>query len=478
MNISLAEAKILEETFAFSRKHKKTLYVVGGFLRDKLIKRKKANPDIDFYIRRNALSFGRALADHLRAGFVVLDKEHGACRVVKKAADKIYTLDFSDSRGASLELDLYHRDFTINSLAISLEDMLKPGAIDKYLIDRYCARIDIKKKIIRMVCDQAFDEDPLRILRSLSQSAMFDFKVEKQTLRLVKAKRVKLRAVSAERVRDELFKILDTDKAYESFLNMDKLGILDVLFPEFRPMRGVNQGPYHHLDIWKHSLESLRQMEMIIQAMSRQKAVKAYLEEEVSFGRRRKGLMKMACLLHDIGKPQTLRRRNGKFTFYGHDRRGMEISEGILRRLKLSNDEINALKKIVFWHLRPGYLADSQPISERAKFRYFRDAASEALAVLLVSLADQRSTRGRLTTPNSRQRHEDAVALLMKEYFQRQKEKKFTRLVNGNDLMRRFKLPPSKLIGKMLRDIDELTAIGKIKSKEEAFKAARRHIHA
>lgn len=121
-------------------------------------------------------------------------------------------------------------------------------------------------------------------------------------------------------------------------------------------------------------------------------------------------------------------------------------------------------------------MADNEPVSERAKFRYFRDAQNEAVSTLLISLADQRSTRGRLTTKQSREQHERAVAALLKEFFKKQKERKPERLVNGDDLMREFKLSPSPLIGKILRRLEELQAIGKIKTKELALKAAKRLI--
>jgi hypothetical protein len=131
---------------------------------------------------------------------------------------------------------------------------------------------------------------------------------------------------------------------------------------------------------------------------------------------------------------------------------------------------------MVFWHLRPGYLADNEEISPRAKFRYFRDTASEAVSVLLISIADQRSTKGPLTTDESRRQHEKTVFGLIKEYFRKKKEKKPKRIINGNDLINKFKLEPSPLIGKVLREIEELQAIGKVKGKKEALKIAEKII--
>src|SRR3989338_2221099 len=142
---------ILKETYNFSKARKVKLYLVGGALRDLLLGREKENPDFDFAIKKGALSFGRKLAEKLKSGFVVLDKEHGACRVVKKSVDKIYTLDFTDFRGATLEKDLLHRDFTINAIALELAKVFTEDTLDNSLIDPYCGQADLKKRIIRAV---------------------------------------------------------------------------------------------------------------------------------------------------------------------------------------------------------------------------------------------------------------------------------------------------------------------------------------
>jgi hypothetical protein len=131
---------------------------------------------------------------------------------------------------------------------------------------------------------------------------------------------------------------------------------------------------------------------------------------------------------------------------------------------------------MVLWHLRPGYLADNEKITPRAIFRYFRDSAQEAISILLLSIADQRATKGPLTSRESRIQHEKAVFGLIKEYFKRLKEKKPSRLVNGDDLIKKFKLSPSPLIGKVLRELEELQAIGKIKTRLEALKIAEKII--
>ncbi len=467
---------LLEAVNKFAKLKKAKLYLVGGYLRDILLKREKDNPDIDFAMQKKAINFGRLLSQELKAGFVVLDKENGCCRIVKRVKNKIYTLDFADFRGKTLELDLLHRDFTINALGLELEKMLRGSNLDKDLIDPHGAVKDLKLKVIRSINNQGFDEDPLRILRAFSLSAIFGFKINPQTLRLIKSKKDKLRDVSFERVRDELFKILDRPDSFKYLTQMDELKILRMIIPEIEVMRGVKQGPYHHLDVLRHSLESVRQFELLDQEIKRRADIQNYLNEAISADRKRRSLIKLGLILHDRGKPKAKRREGGKTKFHGHERIGLNITREIVKRLRLSNDELWSLEKMVFWHLRPGYLADSDKITPRAAFRYFRDTAKEGVSILLISIADQRSTRGPLTSDESRAHHERVSLDLIKEYFRRSKIKKIPKVINGDDLIRRFKIRPSPLIGKILAEIEELQAIGKIKTKEQAFAVAKKLI--
>jgi poly(A) polymerase len=465
---------LLTHTASFAGKKKVALYVVGGFLRDVILSREKENPDIDFSLVRGAIRFGRQLSGELRCGYVVLDKEHGCCRLVKKIGGSFCTLDFTDFRGPNLKDDLLHRDFTINAMAVELDAVVGGRCFDEGLIDPFGARKDLGRKLIRMVNPKAFKEDPLRILRAFSLACVFGFKIHPQTLRAIKTDAPKLAQVSLERIREELFKILESPDTHTFLAEMDRLKILPIVFPEIEMMRGVRQGPYHHLDVWKHSLETVRQLDMLLRQVSRNKDIHAYLDEVISSGRKRRGLLKLGALLHDIGKPKALRRKDGKMIFHGHERVGLGFTREIAKRLRLSNDETQALERMVMWHLRPGYLADNAQISSRAKFRYFRDTQEEGASVLLLSLADQRATCGPLTTKESRLQHEKGCSNLIKEYFRKKKERFPVRLVNGNQLMRSLKIPPSPVIGKILRELEELQVIGKVKTKKQALEAARR----
>lgn len=468
------ELALIKKVALFARKSKVELFLVGGVIRDKILKRERRNPDIDFCLKRGAIPFGRGLARFLKSGFVVLDQEHGACRLLYKAGDRMYTLDFTDFRAATIEEDLRRRDFTINSLAIKIEDVSKGTAIDSALIDLYGGRADISRRLLRLPYKEGFSDDPLRILRAFSFSCLLGFKIEEKTLRFLSRAKKQLLQVSSERIRDELFKIVESPAAFTTLSLMDTLRILEVIMPEINTMRGVYQGPYHHLDIWKHTLESVKQFEKVSVELGRKKEIAAYLNQSLAGQRKRLALIKLALLLHDIGKPSTLRRHKGKISFHGHERAGLSFVESICRRLKLANEEVRAVKTMVLWHLRPGYLGDLDKVTQRAIFRYFRDTAQEALAVVLLSIADQRATRGPLSTPASSRQHERVALSLIKEYFKTKKEKKLIRLVNGDDLIRKCGLTPSPLIGRILKELEELQAIGRLKNRRQAISIAAR----
>ncbi len=506
---------LLRAVSSFAESKKVKLYLVGGMLRDLLLDRKEGNPDYDFCLKKGAINFGLLLARKIKAGFVVLDKEHGACRLVKPfrlqgsslvikggskgrlveaegVRDIVYTLDFTDFRGVDIKEDLLHRDFTMNAIAVEFKNALIPAAGRKrgssagltqvdlrdMFIDPYGASKDIKDKRIRAVGKMAFAEDPLRVMRAFSFKASLGFDIDKETRKLLKKELNKLPDVSWERIRDELFKIFECDSGFGCLLEMDKLGILRIIFPEIKKMRGIGRGPYHHLDVWQHTLETIRQLELLIKELKRNSQIQVYLNEIISPERTRGALLKLGAFLHDIGKPSALRYEDGKTKFHGHENIGLNMTKEICRRIKLSNNEINSLKTIVLCHLRPGYLAGIKELTLRAKFRYFRDTGKEALSVLLLSIADQRATKGPYATRESRERHEKIVFGLIKEYFRNKKEKKSSRLLNGDDLIRKFKLEPSVLIGKILSEIEELQAIGRIKTRQEAFRAAEKFMEA
>lgn len=480
-NVHLSDLKkisILVKIHKLSRDRKLPVYLVGGALRDFYLNRPAQILDFDFAVEKDSLLFAKELSRRLKAPFVLLNEPHGSARIIVRLDAGLINLDFSDFRAKTIEGDLAKRDFTINALAINLADVFGAGnkRLDSFIIDPFHARRDLKKKIIRMTRPDNFKDDPLRLLRAFSLSARLAFKIEDATFARIKSQARLISIAACERVREELFKILSVSDSYKYLKEVWQAGLLERIIPEIKSMYRLKQGAYHHLDVWKHSLETFEKLESIIDRASLPKRndVKRYLSSEISGAHRRSELIKFAALLHDVGKPPTFSVVGKKIHFYGHERVGSKIAENIFTRLKLSAKEIKLLKLLIYWHLRPGYMSDIPNLSKRAVFRFFRDCQDEAASVLLLSLADQRATRGKLKRAPERLRQEKLVKSLTREFFKKSKEEKPIRLLTGDDIMRQLKLKPGPIVGKIINEINEAQAEGLIEDKIQALAWAQK----
>lgn len=259
---------------------------------------------------------------------------------------------------------------------------------------------------------------------------------------------------------------------------MDNSGILGEFIPYIDKARGVFQGGYHHLDVWQHSLETLRQFEIFYKRkLCKDKDILDYLNEELAQDRTRKHIIKLACLLHDIGKPFAKKQKDKKTIFHTHEKIGRDLAEEIALKLRFSLKEKEFLKKLIFWHLRPGYLAGEKKPSYRAVYRFFHDTEEEGAGVIILSLSDWRATRGVLVDEKRRKKHERIMVNLIDHYFAEKKKVPLPKILNGYDIMRRFKLSPSPLIGKILKKVKEEQALGKVSTKNEAYKTAKKIIY-
>jgi putative nucleotidyltransferase with HDIG domain len=446
------------------------VFLVGGFLRDLLLKRESR--DLDFAVERNAVFFAKKFAQDTKGVFVLLDQEHGCGRVVKKQNGKIYTFDFADFRSSTLKKDLLCRDFTINTLAF--DAAAGQADLPAGIIGNPRARKDLSAKVIQMVSAKAFQQDPLRLLRAFALRAALGFSIEQKTLARIKKDRALIRNVSAERIREELFKILESDRAGVVLKQMDRVGLLEYVIPQVRIMFGVKQGTYHHLDVWRHALESVKQVEDLVEEFFTDAPMIAYLNTSLTGGHTRKALLKLACLLHDVGKPETRRREGDRIRFHGHEHAGRAISYAVAKHLKLSRKQRHTLCDMVQMHLRPGYLSNFKRPSDKAVFRYFHDTKDEAVSIALLAMADQRSTRGPMTTAEEAAHHDKVCRVLIERYFQQQNEQPLIPLINGDDLIQLLGLKPSPIFSKILREVEEQQATLKIATKEQALEAARK----
>lgn len=439
------------------------VYLVGGFLRDIYLGKPFRKNDFDFALNKKVVSFARSFAREVNGTFIMLDKVQRSVRVSVKYKGQILDYDFNKFRASTIEKDLEMRDFTVNALAVNIFDKTFR------CVDPTNGLADITHKRLHTYLENNLAEDPIRLMRAFSLSALHGLSINSRTKEYIKKYCSNLDSAPFERVSEELFKILKHRHSYKFIQSMDKIGLLEKILPEINPMKGVEQGDFHHLDVWEHSLEALRCYELMYrQKLKYHTDAFAYLNEEIAQGRNRNQLLKLSCLLHDVGKPAAKDQKEGRTIFYEHDRIGVEITGKISRRFRLSVKEEMYLKLLVGMHLRPGYLADTKQPSERAVFRFFRASEGEGASVIILSLSDWRATRGPGINIKHRQSHERIMIGLIDHYFIKKKEKPVVRLLNGYEVMKILKVSGSPVIGEAIKALEEAQALGEIKTKREA----------
>ncbi|MDI6752450.1 MAG: HD domain-containing protein [bacterium] len=438
--------------FIQAQSKKATLFIVGGFLRDRLLNRE--SKDIDFAVLGDSIALAKRVADRLKGAYVGLDET--TARVVLPQ----FQLDFAKIT-ESIEKDLQRRDFTINAIALNLSNL--------EIIDLFSGLDDIKNRTIKVISEDSITDDPLRLLRAVRLSCVLGFKIEPKTTALIKKHFSLLMDVAPERVNYELFEILKVSSAQHLKLLSD-LGLLSLLFPEMKSLPEIGPDGYHHLNLLDHSIETVRQLEILVEEMPifRDK-IKEYLAQGLAAGHSRLQILKLACLFHDLGKPETMKIEEDKVRFIGHEMVGMGLVSKIGTRIRLSGKEIASLKRLVANHMRIGTLIQGRIITRKAIFRLVRDLEDDLIAVLLLSLADRLSAVGQATTEEDIKQHREGLRLILTEYLKPDQSLKPPKIVTGDEIMERFGLESSPLIGEILSVISEGWVDEKVKGKEDAF---------
>ncbi len=460
----MRDDEILDICTRYFRDKNIRAWVVGGYVRDSLLKRTFSG-DIDIALPGNTLPHGKALARLLKGTMVPLSKAFGITRVALKNGA---TVDLSKFRGKSIEEDLLKRDFTINALAFCVFER-------KVILDPSGGLKDLHKHTVRMVSKAALLEDPVRLLRAFRFSATLSFTIEDKTLLAISNHAEKLASPASERIRDEILKLLTVNSAAAHIVAADRAGILTGIFPELSATKGVGQPGYHHLDVFNHTLECLAQLE-INAGLSSFK-----LDEETRIfilGRLNRKLgqftslahLKLAALFHDIAKPETKTPgTDGGAHFYNHEIKGSKVFAAAGKRLKLSNLEIAAGVSVIRNHLRVGYLAGLKSITKRALYRFLRDSGDFTAELLLLSWADRLSARGPKVKKTDVETHRQLIARLFAEYYKTASAIPLPKLIDGNAVMKKFKLKPGKPLGELLDAVKEAQAIGNVTTRKEAF---------
>ena len=462
-------------------------YLVGGSLRDAILGR--ATADLDLAVAGDAPALARALADRSGGHFVLLDPERAIARVVLDEGP-VRTIDVARLRG-DIRADLGKRDFTIDALAVPLDALTTGAPIE--LIDPYGGLSDLDAGIVRLVSERALIEDPLRLLRAVRLAAQLDLRLTPETADAVRRDAGRIGQAAAERQRDELGRIFATPRAAPSLRLLDDLGLLEQLLPEVTACRGVSQPKEHHWDVFDHAIETVAALDFMLadekptgnREASFQRALwdtlaacpnlREHLAEEVSEGRSRATLLKMAGLLHDVAKPETRAPDDtGRIRFFGHAERGAETARRVLRRFRFSRRETELVATAVEEHLRPGQLSSAGPPSRRALFRFFRDTGEAAESILLLSLADHLAARGPGLAIDGWRHHVAYIAHVLTRRDEEETIVRPRRLLTGGDLMSTLGIGPGPEVGRLLAELEEALAGGEVATRDDALAFVRR----
>ncbi len=480
---------LISQVFAFLNGKGVEAYIVGGFIRDTLLGR--PSEDIDLAVKADSRTLALELAETIGFTFVPLDAERGVYRLVYGEKGSQFEIDISTIRG-DINRDLSERDFTIDAMALPaglsiLQTVISDGKIAAgSIIDPFQGQLDLQRRILRAVSEDAFDNDPARLLRAFRLAAEMSFSIDKGTEELIRRSAHLVKNVAGERIREELLAVLRGRGTVDSLKRMDSLGLMDELFPELAPAKGVSQPGWHVYDVFVHSMVTVGESERILQSGAEERQrdpLLSYLEwdeeaerhfrEEVAPGSTRCALNKLAGLFHDVAKPQTRTLTPEGFAhFYGHTTMGAEASRRILERLRFSNREINLVGIIVENHLRPTQMGDAsgdgRP-SKKAVYRFFRDTGEASLDVLYLSLADFLASKGEEVRREDWQANVDNVHYVLKTHKEMRAVTKAPRVLNGHDLIKEFSLSPGPLLGELLGKVEEARALGRISTRAEAL---------
>jgi poly(A) polymerase len=451
-------------------------YVVGGAVRDWLIGQIDRK-DLDLAVEGDGFEIARQIAERCRgiATFVPLDATHGTGRIVLHGEPSL-SVDVTSFRAATLDEDLRGRDFTINALALGIQDFLI-GRLDRVL-DPTGGKADLRARTIRACSTNSFQDDAVRVLRAFRFMASLEFEISEETLKMLAAALDALPSTAPERLRDELIATLAADASFPALKKMDAYGVFDVLFPELRPMKGCGQNDYHHLDVWDHSLETVHQMEDLLAKKTQEfgflsEQIDAYAQQEPVKNRPRKALLKLAAIFHDAGKPEArFVDSKGRVRFFGHEKISQRIFNEAGKHLKLATREIATIGETIAGHMRPSIFTGKE-VSRRAIHRMHSKFQRNVIGLLLLFLADLRASQGPARQPEAYERAWNEVLRALALCFEAE-AKALQPLLNGRDLMSQLSIGPGPQLGKLLKQLRELQAIGEITTREEGFKAARK----
>lgn len=465
------------------------IYIVGGAVRDAY--RHHPIKDLDLATPANAVALGRTIANLLNGDFFIMDAERDVSRVISKGDEGHLVIDIAHFRGKDLLSDLLDRDFTLNAMAVDLQGDLNQ------LFDPLNGEQDLLDKRIRRCSPQSIADDPLRALRAVRQSVQFGARIDPETLKDIRHYGMNVLDTSAERIRDELFKILSLAEPAKALRVLDTLGFLQLIIPEVEALHDLSQSTPHIYDAWRHTLLVIEKTSGILKSISYQRTdetaatfelgmavmvldrfrakLVAHIQQNGTHDRSYTGLIVLTALLHDIGKPEVWQQdEKGNWYFPEHGAASALLAEKRSKALRLSNDEKKRVVKTIANISRPLALPT---LSDLERHRFWYQLDDYGVDVCLLALANYLGTVGVELKQDEWLAHLEVIQSLLHAYYEQYDViVSPPTLVDGKQLMKTLNLSSGPIIGELLTLIREAQVIGEVETMNDAIELAKAHI--
>ncbi len=463
------------------------IYLVGGALRDFLLKR--ACKDIDFVVKQEALSAARTCADQLGGKFYTLDEKRKTGRVLLKRRGENLVIDFASMSGENLVEDLRARDFTINAMAVDIRN-------PETLIDPLHGESDLKAGILRPCSSNSFQLDPVRTIRAIRFMQALNMKLAEGAENPLINAATRLKEISAERKRDELFHVFEAGQVKQSLMLMREFHIWDQVLPQLECLDSEQRFPPHVHNLMEHSLQALNYCEILLQCIrqgateSRHEHMRSgcemllefrepllrFLEKPIHPQRTYDGLLILGVLYHDIGKTlaSNYTDSKGQGKTDDHAQASADFFHKITAHWALSWDESDFVERIIRWHSVQLLVNDATIIDQRLQVhRFYRKAGKAGVLLAIFHLADILSAYEDTLKPERWQQALHASRRLLDGWFNHYDEWiEPPALIDGEAVMRELSLHPGKIIGEILEGITEAQVSGGIETRKDALRFA------
>ena len=447
------------------------VWVVGGAIRDAALGRDVV--DVDLVVVGDARAVARDVAQRVGGTGFQLSEEFGTWRVLGPG----WHIDVTPLRGASIEVDLALRDFTVNSVAVPLAD---PAATP---VDPRGGLGDLDARVLRATSERSFAQDPLRVLRAARLASALRLQLDPGTVELARAAAARAAEPAGERQLAELRLLITGDDPIGGLELLDLVGAEAAVLPELAELRGVEQNPNHHLDVHGHTIEVLRRLLEVEGDLERYVGERApevadLLAEPLADELTRDGALRFGAVVHDLGKPATRGMHGDYVTFIGHDREGARIVGSLCERLKTSARLARHLQGLTLHHLRLGFLIRERPLPRRRVYEYLRDTDPVGADVTILSVADRLAARGQgpVAGVEMVQAHLELAQEMLAAALDWRRDGPPRSPLPGDELAAELGIEPGPELGRIIGEIEAAVYAGEVASGDDAIAFARRFV--